>query len=92
MSKNKNKQNDVIEQEYINSSKELEIPVTVEFKTVALGISKNKEGRFVLVEIPYDLESGDVGFIKELSIDVFEDIADRFKINAAEKILTRSKD
>lgn len=92
MSKIKNKQLETssVEQHVLEVEQEVNEPRV--FKSVALGISKNKEGRFVLVEIPYDLESGDVGFVKELSTDVFEDIADRFKINAAEKILTRSKD
>lgn len=65
-------------------------PVEFNYPNVALSIHKTKEGRYALVEIPYDPVTGDVGFIKVTSEDVFEDIADRFKISAAEKLLTRS--
>jgi hypothetical protein len=62
------------------------------YPNVALGLHKVREGKYALVEIPYDPVSGDVGFINVLAEDVFEDAADRFKISAAEKLLTRSKD
>ena len=57
-----------------------------EFPCVALGMHKQVNGtevRYVLVQIPYDPESGDVGFIKELAKDLKEDIIDKFKGEAA---------
>jgi hypothetical protein len=59
------------------------------YPNLALGIYLKENGKYALVEIPFDPVSGDVGFIKEINVDVFEDIADRFKVNASEKLLTR---
>lgn len=36
--------------------------------------------RYALVSIPYDPETGDVGFVKEICRDVREDAIDRFKV------------
>jgi hypothetical protein len=48
----------------------------------AFGMYPLKQGVstvYVLVEIGYDPESGDVGFVKELARDIKEDIIDKLK-------------
>ena len=56
-----------------------------EFPCYALGMHRQVNGtdvRYVLVQIPYDPENGDVGFVKELAKDIKEDIIDKFKTEA----------
>ena len=44
--------------------------------------------RYVVAEIPYDPETGDVGFLKPLNEDISkEEILNRFKIHAADKVM-----
>lgn len=63
---------------------------TPNFTAVAFGINKGEGQLFELVEIQYDPKTGQTGNSKVVVRDVFEDIVDKFKINAAEKFLTRS--
>lgn len=76
--------------EEINPSKvsqvkneEVEELQTKVFPYSALGIYPVKEGpgtKYVLVEIPYDPETGDTGLIKQILKDIREDTIDRFKV------------
>lgn len=43
-------------------------------------LKENVQARFVLVEIPFNPETGEVGNIKELCRDIREDVIDKFKI------------
>jgi hypothetical protein len=74
--------------EEINPSKasvkeESEEVQTKSFPNVALGMYSVKDGpgtKYVLVEIPFDPETGDTGYIKEILRDIREDAIDRFKV------------
>lgn len=53
------------------------------FPQTALGMYAVREGagtKYVLVRIGYNPESGDVGFVEEVSRDIREDTIDRFKV------------
>lgn len=61
-----------------------------EYSTFALGITKDPVTQAcVLVEIGYDLQSGDVGFVKELRRGGKDEIVQYFKISAVEKGIVR---
>lgn len=74
-----NKQPEVKEEK-----KEEPVPMPQEnFPFKAIGMYKlpeTSEGtKYVLVEIPYNPETGDVGFVKEMTRDIREDVIDKFK-------------
>lgn len=53
------------------------------FPNIALGmypVKENSGTKYVLVEIPYDPDSGDIGDIKQILKDIREDVIDRFKV------------
>lgn len=47
-------------------------------------VMKGVSIQYVLVEIPFDPQTGDTGEIKELSRDIKEDIIDRLKTQVAD--------
>lgn len=65
-----------------------------DFVELAYGLHKvhTENGAiFELVEIKYDPIAGVCDAPRVLAKDVYEDIVDKFKIQAAENLLTRSK-
>lgn len=48
-------------------------------------VFENGGTKFVIVEIPYDPKTGDVGFVKEVYKDIREDSIDKFKTLVVEK-------
>lgn len=50
---------------------------------VALGmypVKENSGTKYILIEIPYDPETGDIGEVKQILKDIREDVIDRFKL------------
>lgn len=76
-------------EENMSLPEELEEVTPAGFPYVALGFHPDANGRFTLVEVPYNPETGDVGFVTELSNDIKEEIINSFKVNAAYKIIGR---
>lgn len=65
-----------------------------EFPEVAVSIYREVKGsevRYVLVEIGYDPSTGDTSPIREVSRDIREDIIDKFKQLAADKIIFKDQ-
>lgn len=53
------------------------------FPYIALGmfpIKENTGTKYILVEIPYDPETGTTGKVKQILKDIREDVIDRFKL------------
>ena len=74
---------------------EVKLEKSPELNEVAFGLHRvhTENGPiFELVEIKYDPKSGLSSSPKVIAKDVYEDIVDKFKIQAAEKLLTMSKD
>lgn len=83
----KKKKEEVVEDEPTVVGGPVEPEFRSEFPCNALGMHRVVNGtdvRYVLVQIPYDPETGDVGFVKELARDIKEDVIDKFKSEAAE--------
>lgn len=91
MSKNKNDKSPV-DLSDLSEGYEAPEPVASVFTNVALGIHRvphNTGYRYILVEVPYNPETGDTGFIKEIAKDIKEDILDQFKLAVVEKIFDK---
>lgn len=82
------KKKDQIEETMSVPEEIVEVSEVRKYKDVALGIHRVQDGpnyKYILVEVPYDLESGDVGFVKELTRGTREDIIDQFKIAVVDR-------
>ena len=84
MSKNKS----AVEVTLVEALPEVELSNKA-FKNFALSICPVKDAngntRYALVEIGYDIETGDVGFAEEVLRDIREDTIDKFKLRVSER-------